>query len=474
MIARLRVEADDAPAVERRVEVHPNRPWVPVSLDLSHLAGRPARLRLSAEGDGSARLAVASPVLRSAPRGEAPRVLPARHVVLVVVRGLRADRVLPTLSPRLQAGGLRRLTDEGSVAPALASSVRALGALASAVTGLGADVHRVSELTDTLDEDAPTLGTAASARGPRLRAFTDDSAWLGMGLERGFTVLPGCPNETPLCRAEALLGVVAEHLTRDHERPSLTLVVTRAGTFPLDPSPEAITALDPSLYEGTLTSAATGFLAQRTRRGSTALEPRDQERLELLYDASLLGVDRGLKALLDRLQAAQLLDETLVLVTGDRGVALGEAGLVGDGPVGLSGVTTTVLLARGPGVPRRRWGEALAVVDASATALRALGAELPPELDGMALGEAPTPRELPVVTSLRGELGLWCGDVLALPRPSGMALLVPGAESSEDVGPSRPVTRWYAEQRLALARDPARRRVFSPSTRALPTAPGAP
>jgi hypothetical protein len=264
--------------------------------------------------------------------------------------------------------------------------------------------------------------------------------------------------------------VVAEALVREHERTSLTLVVTRAGTYPLDPSPETLTALDPALYEGTLTTAATGLLAQRGRRPSP-LEPRDQDRLELLYDAALLGVDRGLKVLLDRLQAAQLLDQTLVLVTGDRGVALGEGALVGDGPVGLQSVTTTAFLARGPGVPHRRWPQALAVVDAAATALRALGAERPAELDGVALGEAPSPRELLVVTSPRGELGLWCGDVLAVPRPSGLALLVPGAEAPEDVGPSRPITRWYAERRLTESRAPGRRRVFAPSTRALPTAP---
>jgi len=473
LVARVRVELDGEAPLERRFEIAPNRGWTEVSLDLARFAGRPARITLHALEGPESRLAVAAPRLEFA-RAAAPRAAPPAHVVLVVVRGLRPDRLWPQLSPRLTHGGFARLLREGSHALVTAPGPRPWAALMSATAGLPVDVHRVFEHTDLLSDEAPTLTSEMAARGVAVSCFSEDPLWFGSGADRGCASRWSCAAHPGACRADASLAAAAEELTRSRSTQGFTLVVSRGGAFPLDPSAEHITAIDPAPYEGTMTPAQTVALAERGHRGDVRLDPRDQDRLNLLYDASLRSVDQGLAILLDRIAEAHLDDRVLVVVVGDRGVPLGEQRAVWEGPMSLREASTTAMLWRGPGVPAGQLlGAALGVVDGAATSLAAFDIESPAEMEGRSV-RAPDSlhdRALTVEGDARGGLGLRFGGLLALPRPmvlgGGLSLRSVDDPSGDDLASAQPIARALAWQSLALSSPAAGRRVFRAPTRVI-------
>lgn len=473
LVARVRVELDGEAPLERRFEIAPNRAWTEGSLDLSRFAGRPARITVQAVEGAEARLAVASPRLEF-PRTAAPRAAAPAHVVMVVVRGLRADRLWPQLSPRLTHGGFARLLREGSHAAVTSPGPRPWSAVMSATSGLPVDVHRVFEPTDLLSDEAPTLTSELAARGVAVACFSEDPLWFGSGADRGCATRWSCADHPGPCRADVSLSAVADELTRSRSTQRFSLVVSRGGAFPLDPSTEHITAIDPTPYEGTLTPAQTVALAERGHRGDVRLDPRDQERLNLLYDASLRSVDEGLAQLLERIDEAHLTDRVMVVVVGDRGVPLGEQRSVWEGPMSQREVNTTAMLWRGPGVPAGALlGEALGVVDGAATALAAFDIETPAEMEGRSVRDVDSlhHRALTVEGDARGGLGLRFGALLALPRPmslgGGLSLRSVDDPDGEDLASSRPIARALAWQSLALSSPAAGRRVFRAPTRVI-------
>ncbi len=468
---RVRVELDGEGALEQRVDVVPNAPWTDVSLDLSRWAGRAARITVGAPGVAGVRLALASPRFE-APRTEAAHAPPPVQVVLVVLRGLRPDRLWPELSAHLSAGGFARLLREGLWAEATAPTMRPWAALTSATTGLPADVHRVVETTDLLSEDAPTLATDLVAHGVRVDCFSDEPLWFGSGADRGCATRWSC-GDHPGCRTDATLAAVADAVAHERSGPRLALVVSRMGSFPLDPAPEQVTALDATPYEGTLTPAQTRVLADRAHHGEVRLEARDQDRLNLLYDATLRAADAGLAHLLQRISDVHGEGRTLVVVVGDRGVPLGERHAVWEGTMAQREARTTALLVWGAATVPGRVVAPLGVVDGAATVLEALGLEVPAEFEGRSarVPAAFHDRAFTVEGDLRGALGVRFDGLLALPRPmalgGGLSLLAVDDPDGEDAGALRPVARALAWQSLAQASTAAGRRVFRPSTRVI-------
>jgi hypothetical protein len=266
----------------------------------------------------------------------------------------------------------------------------------------------------------------------------------------------------------------ADALSAHRGGTTFTLLVTRAGLLPLDPAPEDVTALDPRPYEGTMTPSRTALYALRARPQGVGLSPADEERLQLLYDASLRAVDRGVGLLLDRVRDLNLERSAAVIVVGDRGSALGENRTVADGPMSMASVADTALLAWGGPFGPLRVDGVVGVVDAAATALDLFGLARPREFDGVTVrGGVPHDRSLPFVSNnARWDLGLCFGELMALPRDGVLALYHRADDplSLNDLSPVRPIARAYAEAALASLRPGAGRRVFPPATRVLPAA----
>lgn len=487
--ARIRVEVDDASPIEREVEVSANAPWTELSLDLGPFAHKAARVSFAAmpsrDTDAGAptqdagvradvRVAFADP--RVLARVEAPAALPTvRHALFVVVRGLRVDRVLPQVHARLAAGGFQRLAREGLVARAQVASGRELPALASALTGLSPEGHRIEEWTDTHDERAPTMGSLLREGGMATALFADDKWLEGSGLDRGYGEVRTCPGDAARCRAEIPLGLAAEWLVTQRDRRAFAVVVTRAGVPPFDPPRDLLLQFDPNPAENALQPESTAqYLFDPRARPSLSVE-----RLVTIYDAAMANVDRALAQAMDRLREANMLDQTVIVLVGSRGTALGEERYVGEGPVRLASVHETVVMVRAPGVRPRVLTEVVDAMDANATILERLGVAGPwrgtmtpvPLSSVSALGAHP--RGFVSALGARNEPALRFGALLALTSRAGanVSLIEPEHDPMgvEDLRTQKPIALAFAERTLSSFRDaggsdPER---FSPSTRAL-------
>lgn len=200
--ARIRVETDDAPAIEHTAIVRANQPWTEVWLrrHLAAFANRAARVtsaeRAPVDEDGGA-LPIALNDAGAARTGSVvspsrtracwreprwlPTLAPVRHALFVVVRGLRADRLIPAVNTRMSFGGFSRLAREGLLARVLVPSGRELVALATMLTGLSPEAHRIEDWTDTHDERAPTMGAMLREGGMATALFADDKCSKALG-----------------------------------------------------------------------------------------------------------------------------------------------------------------------------------------------------------------------------------------------------------------------------------------------------
>lgn len=492
--ARIRVETDGAPAIEHSEIVRASQPWSEVSLDLAPFANRAARVSFSAEiiaddGDGGApalalndggsprsdvRVAFADPRVR-AQTAPTPTLATLRHALFVVVRGLRADRVVPALHARLAQGGFARLAREGLVARAVVPSGRELPAMASMLTGLMPEEHRLEDWTDTHDERAPTVGASLREGGMATALFADDKWLEGSGLDRGYGEVRTCPGETVRCRAEVPLGLAAEWLVAQRDRRAIAVVVTRAGIPPFDPPRDLLLQFDPNPAENALQPEGTARYAISPRAPETA----SFDRINTMYDAALANVDRALSQAMDRLRDANLLDQTVIVVVGSRGTALGEDRWVGEGPTTLSAVSETAVLVRAPGVRPRVLTEVVSALDANATVLERLGVAGPwhgvfAPVSLSVIGPLGVhPRGFVVALGPRNDLALRFGSLLALTSRGGanMTLVEPeqDAMAQNDLRSQRPIALAFSERALASFREAESSETerYQPSTRAL-------
>jgi hypothetical protein len=493
------VETDEAAPVQTELIVVSGAAWQPLNLSLSALANKTVRITVAAEAipretpdesilapDASAqrediRLAIADAQIGRDPSLHAA-TLPAstalsRHALFVVVRGLREDRILPTPNVHLTTGTFARLLREGATFRAIAASTRPLGSVATMMTGLLPPVHAMQELTDTLDENAPTLASLLRDGGVATGLFTDDSWFIGSGLDRGFVLTRACQGDQAICRPDSALAAATEWLIAQRDRRAMAMVVTRATMFPLDPPRDILLQLDPTASDGpTIVEPsamvhARGTLGALGPAGSRA-QPTQREHAVLRYDAALAGLDRALGQAIDRLSDAHTLSQTTVIVAGDRGNTIAEPNVNPDF-LGLQSVVThTVVMMLAPGLTPGVRPTIVAARDAVPTVLERLGVQspwtepfAPLSLTSPALDST---HRLGVLSSLgpRLEPSLRFGEFLALQRGVNLLLIAPEQDPTgqSELTSLRPIASAYAERVLAQPRETEH---YTCSTRAI-------
>ncbi len=143
-------------------------------------------------------------------------------------------------------------------------------------------------------------------------------------------------------------------------------------------------------------------------------EPEVQDRplAPTPYDAEIAGVDRALGRVLEKLRQDGLLEDTVVVVTGDHGESLGEHGEKTHGVFVYDATVRVPLLFRFPRLlPRGRvYQGPVSSVDVAPTLLGLLGLPGGEETEGTSLlpalrGEAPPPARPQYCESLLSEVG---------------------------------------------------------------------
>ncbi len=285
-------------------------------------------------------------------------VSPARHVVLVTIDTLRADRVgaygyaaatTPAIDA-LAAAGLR-------VGQAFATAPVTLTSHASLLTGLYPPAHGARHNGVAMAPGVPTLATLLKAQGFATGAFVGAFPLeRRFGLAAGFDVygdrLPRLENGKPA-----------------DERPGEDVV-------------------DEALAWRTTTGAARTFLwVHLFEPHAPYRNPTDGRPVAVRYDEEVAEADRQVGRLLDGLGAERA--STLVVVTADHGEAFGEHGDFVHGHLAYEEVMHVPLLVKFPAGMAVAGGavDALAqLTDIAPTVLDALGlGHLAAEMQGVSL-----------------------------------------------------------------------------------------
>jgi arylsulfatase A-like enzyme len=405
-------------------------------VDLALLAGRVARVEISATGCAEARLL--QPRITMAGAAHAlPTAPPPKYVVLWLMSGLRADRVRP-FAPwaRPEAPGFERLAQTGmAFSPTWTQSPASRAARAALWTGrypmrLGADAGGGAEPERAREPDgkagrkrdqtpdqapdekpgqarrrarAPSLGVEMREAGFQTVAVTAamDRA---PGFVDGFEVwerVTGANPELPAAGAEVLATAMQRLEERHGKGPVFLVIETADSRLPWTAHEPWIGRYDPGVYQGPFDrmagiaelgasplSGRAGFLLDRMECDRTP-EGRDLERLRAIYDTTVSYQDALLVQLVDRLAQWGILDQTLLVITSDHGQEMWEDGRCGHGTSFRESVLGVPLLLHYPpllagGRMAARGAEA---VDVLPTLLRVLGLTTPEPVQGQSLLE---------------------------------------------------------------------------------------
>lgn len=128
--------------------------------------------------------------------------------------------------------------------------------------------------------------------------------------------------------------------------------------------------------------------------GSAAyLSPEELEQVRALYAGEVTMVDKWLGVLLDRIETLGLLENTVVVITTDHGVLLGEHGMIGKPWASMGDADANIyqelahipMMIRHPnGIPQRR-EELVQLVDLFPTILEGVNVDVPGETHGYSL-----------------------------------------------------------------------------------------
>jgi len=278
------------------------------------------------------------------------------NVVLVTIDTLRADRLGCYGYAEIETPYLDRLASEGILFEnALTTVPFTLPAHSSIMTGVYPPVHGVRENVGyALDERLPTLAEDLSAAGRRtggfVSAFVLDGRW---GIDRGFDRYY---DEFKVQDTGMLnIGAVQREGTETIEQAGAWLDETAGSPFflwlhlfePHDP------------YE--------------------APEPYASRYPQRPYDAEVAYTDSLVGRLREMLEGRDLLERTLLIVTGDHGEGLGDHGEYFHGYFVYDSTARVPLIVRLPGarLGGRRVAAAVSHVDLRPTVLEALGRPAP-------------------------------------------------------------------------------------------------
>jgi arylsulfatase A-like enzyme len=385
------------------------------------------------------------------------------HLLLVMIDGLRADRVSPELTPtlwQLAARGVR-FTGARASAPWTRASV------ASVFTGLPPAEHGIESenLRHVLPPVPPTLAERLRAAGYRTAAF---SANLHLhpyfGLDRGFE-----SSRTRLEDGARVVDATLRWLPQDTLSPLFLFVFLMDTHTPYEHRAE----FDRSSHLPAAVRSPARLLSgrDRARRGEVDPSPEEVQKLEALYEENVAYADARLADLLQALDDRGLLDRSVVVVTSDHGEAFGEHGDFFHGTNLHEELLSVPLIAAGPGLPRGVTIEDPVSLTWLSDALLALAdGEASPRLDLRVVG-APSGEALVFETGFRGAdfAGIlrWPRKLIVDQHGGGLALfdLANDPAEAQNLAAREPelAESLADELRGILARSEARRHQHDPT-----------
>ena len=300
------------------------------------------------------------------------------HVLMVVIDTLRADHLGCYGYDRETSPTIDRLAQQGVLFErCYATSSWTLPSFVSLLSGLYPTSHGADTWSSMMGENIPWLPEKMQRAGYHtIGVSSNPFLTRKQGVERGFdtfddqTVLASAEWSFPLLESQHKAIVLASTASTATRR-AMELLAERPEDKPVfmmvhymdchaDYVPPAPwdTMFDPE-YDGEVT----GHL--QSQNYGTDLEDRDVEHIESLYDGEIAHVDAHIGQLLQHLEAIEMADETLVVLTSDHGEELMDHGGWSHGHTLYEEVVRVPLIIVWPGQLRQsyRVSQAVSLVD---------------------------------------------------------------------------------------------------------------
>lgn len=342
---------------------------------------------------------------------EPPR--PARHLVVVTVDTLRADRLGCYGSTTVATPRLDRIAREGAIAPDASVHVPLTRpSHASLFTGLLPAAHGIRDnVSPALDAGVPTLAETLHAAGFRTAAFVSSIVLSRQsGLHRGF-------------------DVYSDAFDAGEDDARFLNSIQKRGD---GPTAEAIAWLEKEAPSGARLFAWLHLYDPHDPYEPP--EPHASRYAGRPYDGEVAYADELVGRLDDALARLGLRDDALLVVTSDHGEGLGEHGEEVHGYFVYETTLRVPLLLRGPGIAAgTRVPGTAHTIDLLPTAQAMLGLPAPARTDGRDLAPAlrggPAPPEAPTYAeSLTPLLHYGWSDLRALSDGRFKYILAPRPE----------------------------------------------
>jgi choline-sulfatase len=308
--------------------------WSDQEIDLAAYAGKVVRIDLSAQGT-SGRVAFGTPRIM-APAAERTEIEPAKNVVIVLIDTLRADKLRP-FNPRtrVQTPVIDRLATGGVVFEhAQSSSNWTKPSVAGVLTGLYPAGHNARSQEASLPGDALMLSEHFKANGFATGGFIANGYISDrFGFAQGWDHYVNYIRDNRPTDASNVFEAAGAWMEQNKDRRFFLYVHTIDPHVPYDPPDRYLSMYDAHPYEGPVEARRTPELLEDAKRNPPRVRftERDAERLRALHDGEISQHDFEFGRFLERLGAAGLTNDTLVVVVSDHGEEFNEHASWGHG-----------------------------------------------------------------------------------------------------------------------------------------------
>lgn len=358
------------------------------AVELGSLAGKAARIELTASGCKEARLAKAAIVVPGeepkAQRGEAPK-----YVVLFVMDSLRADRVKPwNPSARPEVPVFEKLAEESAVfLQHYVQGNESRVSHASLWSSLYPIKHSMIGGSEKLDLKWTTIDEVAKAAGKftagaTSNGYVEPKRW---GFGTAWDAYSNHIHEALGLRADDILEKGLKFVGGKQEPWFLYLgtVDTHVSWRAKEPW---ISKYSPG-YAGRFADVFSGGDAGKVAAGSVKLTEHEIKHVRAIYDSNVSYQDEVLGKLIAKLEEQGIWDKTMLIITADHGDEQWEDnGRVGHGQSSRDMLVHVPLLVRYPPmVGAGKFTEGTELVDVVPTVADALGVQMDAEWQGQSL-----------------------------------------------------------------------------------------
>ncbi len=357
------------------------------AVDLAALAGKAARIELTASGCAEARLTKAALVVP----GEEPkpkRGEPPKYVVLFVMDSLRADRVRPwNAAARPDVPVFDKLAETSAVflqhyvqgnesRVSHASLWSSLYPIKHSMIGAA---EKLALSWTTVDEVAKAAGKYTA--GATANGYVDPGRW---GFGTAWDAYSNHIHDELGLRADDILEKGLKFVGGKQEPWFLYLgtVDTHVSWRAKEPW---LSKYDPG-YSGRFKDVFSGGDAGKAASGAVSLTEREIQHVRAIYDSNVSYQDEVLGKLVTKLEEAGIWDKTMLIVTADHGDEQWEEGRVGHGQSSRDMLVHVPLLVRYPPmVGAAKITEGSELIDVVPTIADALGVQMDAEWQGQSL-----------------------------------------------------------------------------------------